>query len=255
MLWNPEQYSRFERERLAPALDLLQSVPIMRIGLVADLGCGTGVILPYIRDRSPEARIIALDHDAQMLQVARSQAYADHYVQCRIEDWLPDEKLDLIFSNAAFHWLPDQKAAIDRCLSFLNPGGVLAVQIPDNWGEPSHHNLYTLARSERWQKVLEQNIFQPSRHDSQDYYRWCKDCSASVRVWETRYLHYFEEAQDIVEWMKGTSLGQILALLGPEDQKVFLGEYTGLIVRDYPPMAEGQVAFPFRRIFLCAIKK
>ena len=52
--------------------------------------------------------------------------------------WTPAEPVDVIFANAVFQWLPEHPALLARLMEFLAPGGVLAVQMPDNLTEPSH---------------------------------------------------------------------------------------------------------------------
>ena len=44
--------------------------------------------------------------------------------------WQPPEPFDAVFSNAALQWMGDQNALLARMLSWLAPGGSLAVQVP-----------------------------------------------------------------------------------------------------------------------------
>lgn len=51
--------------------------------------------------------------------------------QATIEDFESKEQADVIFSNAALHWVPDHRRILPRVLEQLKPGGVFAMQIPD----------------------------------------------------------------------------------------------------------------------------
>ena len=57
------------------------------------------------------------------------------------------EKLDLIFSNAALHWVADHPALLQRLTAALAPGGQLAVQMPMADELVTHRTAYALARS------------------------------------------------------------------------------------------------------------
>ena len=63
-----------------------------------------------------------------------------NFVQADLASWQPDRRPDLLFSNATFQWVPDHVAgARSGWPDSLKPGGVLAVQMPDNLdgAEPS----------------------------------------------------------------------------------------------------------------------
>lgn len=75
-------------------------------------------------------------------------------MQADLADWAPDAQPDLIFSNAAPHWLDDHRALFPRLLAMLPDGGVLAVQMPNNFAEPSHRAISELAVQERWRERL-----------------------------------------------------------------------------------------------------
>lgn len=57
---------------LPPAAGLIARLDLSSAGLVADIGAGTGALLPAIRAAAPSARVVALDASAGMLRVARA---------------------------------------------------------------------------------------------------------------------------------------------------------------------------------------
>ena len=56
-----------------------------------------------------------------------------------------DGPVDLIFSNAALHWVPDHAEVLARWAALLGPHGELAVQVPANLDHPSHRIISELA--------------------------------------------------------------------------------------------------------------
>ena len=55
--WNPTQYLRFGNERLQPALDLLSRIPLEHPAIIYDLGCGTGTVTAFLKERWPDQDI------------------------------------------------------------------------------------------------------------------------------------------------------------------------------------------------------
>ena len=139
--WNPGQYLKFAGHRLRPAVDLLARIDIESPGAVFDLGCGPGNVTALLAERWPEADITGVDGSADML----ARVGADHpgisWIEADIGAWEPAQAADVLYSNAALHWLDDHGALFPRLMGHLNPGGVLAVQMPGNHAQPSHTSI------------------------------------------------------------------------------------------------------------------
>ena len=134
-VWDPGQYERFRTERAQPFHDLLALVeprPSMR---VADLGCGTGDATLDLHRKLAARETVGLDNSAAML--ARTpRAEGLRFEQGEIEEFAPHEPFDLVFSNAALHWVPDHPLLLRRLTDLLAPGGELAAQRPPNAEPP-----------------------------------------------------------------------------------------------------------------------
>ncbi|MFB8275322.1 class I SAM-dependent methyltransferase [Nocardia colli] len=99
--------------------------------LVLDIACGPGSLGARIRERLPHARVIGVDADPVLLELART-AYGFELVDRNLADpaWvaeLPAEPVDAIVSTTALHWLDrDQLAALyTESAKLLRPGGIL----------------------------------------------------------------------------------------------------------------------------------
>src|SRR3989475_5314269 len=137
--WDPAQYGRFHDERARPFLDLLALVrprPGMR---VVDLGCGTGELTARLHDEVAAGETLGIDRSEAMLARARPRAGEGlRFEQGEIAAFAARAAYDLVFSNAALHWVDDHAALFARLTAALRPGGQLAVQMPANFDHPSH---------------------------------------------------------------------------------------------------------------------
>jgi len=251
MSWDPRQYERFKAERARPFLDLLARIPDGRYAAIADLGCGTAELTRRVKDRWPAARVFGIDTSKAMLEKARAAGPGIELVDADLAAWEPPVPLDLVVSNAAIHWIPDQTALMGRLVANLAPGGLLAVQAPNNRGEAAYLRLAELLAEPPWPERLAVAAPQPGIEAPSWYVDALHALGCDVSLWETTYNHQLPDAAAIVEWMKGTTLRPVLDVLTESEAADFLAELARRIAPAYPATADG-VTFPFRRLFFVA---
>ncbi len=258
MVWDPAQYLKFGGERLRPALDLLARGAPDAPRQVVDLGCGAGALTRILAERFPAAAVAGLDGSDEMLADARRGAKpgeAIRWQRADIASWRADPPADLIYSNAALHWLGAHDRLFPRLMVQLAPGGVLAVQMPRQHEAPSHTLIDRIAANfsylaERMKKNPRPAPVQPPGF----YYDLLRPLAASLDIWETEYLHVLEGADPVPEFTRSTTLKPVLENLEPGDREAYLAEYRAVCRAAYPPRPDGRTLFPFRRIFIVAVK-
>ncbi|HIJ62526.1 MAG TPA: methyltransferase domain-containing protein [Rhodospirillaceae bacterium] len=248
MSWNPEQYLKFAGPRLRPALDLLNRVEAGEPRLICDLGCGAGNVTRLLAERWPSARLIGVDSSPEMLERAKAVLPSAQWVVADLGSWQPPAPVDVIFSNAALHWLDDHRSLFRRLLGLLAPGGVLAVQMPRNFQAPSHLCMHEAAVAGPWADRLRAHL-RPSPVGDPAFY-W--DLLAETRpdIWEIEYQHALEGEDAVVQWTLGTALKPLLDALDEPWRSGFLDEYRRRIAAAYPRRADGVTLFAFRRLFI-----
>jgi len=259
MAWNPAQYLQFEDQRLRPAVDLLSRVALAAPRHIVDLGCGAGNVTRLLAQRWPEAEIIGVDNSATMLERAR-KATADlphvRYRAAELDAWQPDAPANLVYSNAALHWLDGHATLFPRLAAMVAPEGALAVQMPDNFRAPSHAAIAELAQDPCWRTSLAPLLRAAPTAPAADYYAWLAPHFARVDIWTTEYLQVLapSPAKDhpVAAWTKGTWLVPFLAALAPAEHAGFLAAYEARVAKAYPVRSDGSVLFPFRRVFIVA---
>ncbi len=255
MAWSAQQYLKFETERTRPARDLLAQVPLERVTTGYDLGCGPGNSTELLADRYGVNVITGVDSDADMLEKARLRMPNTAFQKADLATWRPKQKADLFYANAVFQWLPDHLDILVSLMDHLKPGGVLAVQMPDNMGEPTHVSMQETAAAGPWKAAFEGNSKRrPPLPSPLTYFERLSPKSASVDVWHTIYNHPMRNAEAIVEWVKGTGVRPYLEAAGEENRAAFLADYLQRIDAAYPPTADGQRLLRFPRLFVVAVK-
>lgn len=254
MSWNPEQYLKFADHRLRPALDLLARIPAESPETVIDLGCGPGNITEWLQRRWPGARITGVDSSSEMLDSARKRHPELDWEQADIEQWLPKVRADVIYSNAALQWLDHHRPLFAKLYAALAPGGVLAVQMPRNFDQPSHVLMRQAAQEGPWRDVLAPALRPSPVAPPAEYWRMLQPLGATLDIWECDYLQPLSGEDAIVQWMLGTTLRPLLALLSETERDAYLGIYRELARAAYPREADGTTLFPFRRLFILASK-
>jgi trans-aconitate 2-methyltransferase len=252
MPWDPGQYLKFAGPRLRPAIDLLQRVDVEAPKLVYDLGAGAGNVTRLIAARWPQARIVGVDGSAEMLAKAAAENPQIEWQQADLATWRPPQPADVIYSNAALHWLDGHERLFHALFAGVAPNGVLAVQIPRNFGAPSHTLITEAARSGPWRQLLEPLLRPAPVAEPEFYYDLLAARAASLDMWETEYLQVLEGENPVKEWTKGTWLSPLLAALDEPDRSKFEAAYAERVAAAYPPRGDGKTLFPFRRLFMIA---
>ena len=188
MNWDPALYLKFSQPRLRPALELLARVDLESPAVVYDLGCGTGSVTHILAQRWPHATVTGVDDSGEMLGRARDSSSNLRWLQQGIAAWRPDSAPDLIYSNAALHWLPDHGPLLRGLVAYLACGGVLAVQMPRNFAAPSHAAIGETVRNGPWRARLEPLLRESPVAEPMWYLELLSRVCSEVDLWQTGVL-------------------------------------------------------------------
>jgi trans-aconitate 2-methyltransferase len=256
MNWSSQQYLKFEDERTRPARDLLQAVPAVNVKSAADLGCGPGNSTELIAARFPDASLLGVDNSSDMIEAARQRLPKATFELKAIEEWSGTGPWDLIYSNAALHWVGDHEGLLPALAARLAPGGSLAVQMPDNLNEASHVAMRNVAATAPFaEKLGDAAKARTTLPGAGWYYGLLKPLCQRVDIWRTIYYHPLAGGIGaIVEWLKGSGLMPFLKPLTPEEQTAYLATYQTELSKSYHLLSDGTVILPFPRLFIVATR-
>jgi len=231
-VWDPQQYERFREQRLEPGRDLLALVrprPGMR---AIDLGCGTGELTLELHRRLDAQATLGIDNSEAMLARARERAVPGlRFERADIHQFAAEAAYDLVFSNAALHWIGDHAALIPRLCRALSPEGQLAVQVPINDDHPAHEVAFELAQEDPFRGPLAgfvrtTPVLAPERYTCLLAAQGFKAPHVRLQV----YTHWLEGPEGVIDWVKGTLLTDYQRRLGGELFEAFLLRYRSRLL-------------------------
>jgi trans-aconitate 2-methyltransferase len=252
--WDPGQYAKFLRERSAPFFDLLDLVEPHAAMRVVDLGCGTGELTRQLHERLGARETLGIDRSAKML--GRSAAFAAPgltFEQGTVEAFVPAAGVDLVFSNAALHFVGDHEGLWPRLASFLAPSGQMAVHLPANQDHATHVTAREVAREEPFAGALAGYVHPTNVLPVETYatlFHRLGFARQSVKL--VVYGHLLDSPESVVDWVKGSILTEYESRMPPELYAPFLATYRERLL---PRLAdERPYFFTFKRVLMHAAR-
>lgn len=210
MTWSPEQYQRFQAERKQPFTDLVALVerrPRMR---VVDLGCGTGELTRELHQALGALETVGIDDsETMLLKAGHFEDEMLRFERGSVEAFVADQPYDLVFSNAALHWVPAHEQLFVRLTNVLSTEGQIAIQMPVNDSHPSHAVAAEVAR-EFGVSARPAHVLEPERYAGLLHRLGYARQHVRMQV----YGHLLPSVDDVVEWVRGALLTYYQSLLG-----------------------------------------
>jgi len=228
-------------------------------GRVVDLGCGTGELTLELHKKLGAAHTLGVDSSESMLAKAASFAsppgltFERADVATLASAWSrePKPRFDVVFSNAALHWLPSHEQLLSQITCAIAPKGQVAVQVPANDDHPTHTVASSLAAEPEFRGPLAGHTGR-SRVLAPEQYSQVLNSLGYVEqhVRLVVYAHLLPSRNDVLEWVKGTLLTDFQSRMPAPLFQEFLARYSKLlfkVLRDERPYF-----YPFKRILFWA---
>lgn len=126
--WNANDYTdhfAFVHQYGEDVMELVDAAPG---SFVVDLGCGNGALSERLKERG--YRVLGVDASKDMLKKAESLHPGLSFMEGDATEFSLEEKADVIFSNAVFHWIDekDQQKLAGNVAGQLKKGGILVCE-------------------------------------------------------------------------------------------------------------------------------
>ena len=179
-----------------------------------------------------------------------------------------DASFDVVYSNAALHWIDNHESVFPNILRYLvREGGLLAVQMPDTRVQLSHTLITDACNKCGYKKEITHTRIPRVERDASYYYDIMYGHFTDIEMWSTEYVqqivHEPKTPHPVLEYVRATGMMPIVDALGGVDShktKEVLKLYEKLLFDMYPPRFvlplgnQTSVLFPFKRFFMIVKK-
>jgi trans-aconitate 2-methyltransferase len=145
--WDAHTYDRVSDPQFHWGVEVLERLDLDGDEYVMDAGCGSGRVTARLLERLPDGRVLCVDASESMIAKAR-EALGDRadYLVADLAELKIERPVDVIFSTATFHWIPDHDRLFSRLHAALRPGGHLVAQCGGEGNVARHaRNIVTVA--------------------------------------------------------------------------------------------------------------
>lgn len=259
--WNPEDYARHSRGQEQWARELIAQLDLRPDDRVLDIGCGDGRNTAAIAAAVPSGRVVGTDLSADFIAYAQ-QHYPPQqhpnlrFRQCDMRALDHGAEFDVVFSNAALHWVRDHRPVLAGISCALVQGGRCLLQMGGgNNAAEVIGAIEALAATKRWSKFFAGFVSTYGFHQPDDYRRWLLDAGLTpvdVRLIEKDMAHADRAA--FVGWLR-TAWHPYTSQVPGEERDEFIVTVADEFLRQRPADSAGQIRVRMVRLQVKAVKR
>lgn len=254
--FNGEKYAQASRHQREWGNTLISGLRLKGDELVLDLGCGDGALTEQLALLVPNGSVLGIDASRGMIETAEKHVKDNlKFMQADINRMDFSDDFDVIFSNAALHWIKDHDRLLKNSFSALKPGGVISWNFA---GDGTCSRFFEVIR-EKMQAAHYRACFQdfewpwymPSK---QDYTKKVEAVGFSeATVLEEKADRFFSDSDEMIRWLDQPSLVPFISRV-PDMLKADFREDVVEAMLEKTRQPDGTCFETFRRIKVTAVK-
>jgi trans-aconitate 2-methyltransferase len=173
--WDANDYAKNSQNQFQWAKELIPKLKLQGNEALLDIGCGDGKITAELSKSLPNGRAVGVDNSNEMIRLAQKMFPFEDYPNLLFKvldarQLCFEGEFDLAFSNAALHWIVDQKAVLGGVARSLKPGGRLLFQMAGKGNARGILSIINeLSAVEPWKTYFEGMVFPYGFFDPQEY--------------------------------------------------------------------------------------
>ncbi len=245
--WDARDYAKHSGAQFSWAKELIQKLNLTGSESVLDIGCGDGKVTAQIAENLPHGHVVGIDNCDQMIALAQKTFPPDKFsnltfVHADAAAMRFEKTFDIVFSNAALHWIMDHRPVLKGIQQALSPCGRCLLQMGGKGNAADIIKvLDDMMAGKKWQSYFKDFSFSYGFHDIDTYTQWLADAGlVPLRVELIDKVMSYDSCQGIEGWVRTTWLPYTDRVQETRKNE-FITELVSRYLDRYPRDSRGQI--------------
>jgi trans-aconitate 2-methyltransferase len=258
--WNADDYAKHSTAQQEWARELIAKLHLQGGESILDIGCGDGKVSAEIATAVPTGSVLGVDNSRSMVKLAQNKYPVDQVPNLNFQ--MADARnlpfkgqFEIVFSNAALHWVRNHAPVLDGIYRSLGPEGRILLQMGGRGNAAVIIGvLKDVINTTRWARYFTSFEFPYGFHDAGEYKSWLKQLgfhSIRAELIDKDMTHM--GLSKLVGWIRTTWLPYTQRI--PENRReAFIEELACNYTNKYPQDKKGTIHVHMVRLEVEAIK-
>jgi trans-aconitate methyltransferase len=257
--WDPAAYAANSATQQAWARELIARLELGGDERVLDVGCGDGKVTAELARLVPKGAVTGIDTSPEMIRFARAAHPPGRHSNLQFH--LMDarhlrfaQEFDLVFSNAALHWVDNHPTFLRGASASLRPGGRLVVSCG---GRGNAQDVFAVLRArmrlKRWRGFFRRLEAPYFFHHPEEYEKWLPHFGFQSRGVRLANKDIALTGDGLAAWLRTTWLPYTQRLPEPLREE-FIAGIVGRYLAKHPPDDSGRTRVRMVRLEIEAVR-
>jgi len=259
--WDAEDYASHSTAQFTWAREMIGKLNLRGSESVLDIGCGDGKVTAMIASFLAGGSVTGIDSSAPMIALAQKTFPQSLYpgisfVRADASMIAYKNQFDLVFSNAALHWIGDQASVLRGVKAALKPSGRIFFQMG---GRGNAEDILAIANrcitEKRWQSYFTGFVFPYHFFSPEEYAIFLKEAGLVQKRLELIHKDMTQLGREgFAGWIRTTWL-PFTDRIPEQKRDLFIAELIDAYLREFPLDKEGLVHTKMVRLEVEAVKE
>jgi trans-aconitate 2-methyltransferase len=256
--WDAKDYAKNSTNQFQWAKELIPKLALNGSEALLDIGCGDGKITAEIASCLPNGKAVGVDSSQEMIHLAQNSFKDCKNLTFRVLDAQKlgfQGEFDRIFSNAALHWILDQKTVLQGVQKSLRHGGRVLFQMGGKGNAKEVLDVFDdLLVDKKWKGFFEGFSFPYAFLGAEQYRALLIGAGlVPIRVLLIPKIMKLQGKEGLAGWIRTTWLPYTQRV--PEDMRdAFVIEIANRYLKNHPADQSGTVCLNMVRLEVEALK-
>ncbi len=261
--WNARDYAQHSDSQKKWGKELVDKLHLSGDECLLDIGCGDGKLTAEIAEKLPRGAVIGIDSSPEMITLANTRYPHERFANLRFLAMDARRigfsmEFDVVFSNAALHWVIDQRPVLQGIHGALKPGGRLLIQMGGRGNAAAVVSVIEqVMAEERWRHCFENFSFPYGFYGPEEYRPWLTAAGFDdecIRLSLTPRDMVHRDVEKFKGWIRTTWL-PYLQRVPPGQRERFIDTVTEKYLEGFPPDGAGRIHVLMQRLEVRALRR